>query len=69
MCVSVCVCDMCVCLCVCLGACMHVCACVYVCACIRVFALNFENMCIQRICKHLGSVQVRHSKQPSLLLL
>ena len=40
------------------------CVCVHSCC-----ALNFENRCIQRICKRLGSVQVRRSKYPLLLLI
>ena len=47
---------------------MHAC----VCACVSAFmlyALNFDNMYMQRMCKHLmGPVWVRHSKYPLLLL-
>ena len=57
--------------------CVHVCACVCVCVRVRVcmccvcvcvhvstfmlYALNFENMYISRMHKHLGPVLVRHS--------
>ena len=50
---------------------MHVCVSVCVCvhACISVYAMHFENMCLQLICKHLGPVQVMCPKYPLLLLL
>ena len=57
---TVCVCTVCVCVClyyVCVCVCMHV-----------LYALNLENMCIKRMCKHLGPVQIRHSKYLLLLL-
>ena len=48
------------------------CVCLYyvcVCVCMHVLdALNLENMCIKRMCKHLGPVQIRHSKYLLLLL-
>ena len=51
--------------------CMHVgtraCMCVCVCVCV-LYALNFDNMYMKRICKHLEPVQVRCSKYPLLLL-
>ena len=53
---------MCVCVCVCVcGVCA--CGCAFV-----LNVLNVENMCIQRMCKCLGPVQVRRSKYPLLLL-
>ena len=51
---------------------MHVCLCVrarmYVCA-FGLYALNFENLCILRMCKSLGPVQVGCFNYPLLLLL
>ena len=70
-CVCVCVC-VCTCVCVCVRTCVCVCVCVCLCVCVCVvcactctfvlYALNFKNMCTQRICKCIGPVQVRHSK-------
>ena len=69
---------MCVCVCVFVRACVRACVCVCeslcVCACVCVcafmlYALNFDNMYLERTCKRLGSVRVRRSKySPSLLL-
>ena len=69
-CVYVCVC-MCVCVCVCVSVCVCVRACVRVCVCVcalMLYALNFENMYLQRTCKRLGPVRVRRSKYSLLLL-
>ena len=50
-------------------ACVCVRVCVCVCVCVHAFvlyALNFENMCIERMCKRLGPVKARRSKYPLL---
>ena len=64
---------MCVCVCVCVCVCGHACvrvrayvracvhACVSVCAFV-LYALNFDNLYVQRMCKRLGPVRVRRSK-------
>ena len=74
-CVSVCVC---VCVCVCARVCAHMHACVGLCVCgsvcvcvcaFMLYALNFDNMYLYRMCKRLGPVRVRHSEYSLLLLL
>ena len=39
------------------------------CVCVCVCALNLENIYIKGMCKHLGPVQVRHSKYPLLFII
>ena len=68
MCVCVCV-RACVRACVCVCVCMHVSMCGWVGGCVVLYALNFDNMYMYRMCKRLGPVRVRHSKYPLLLLL
>ena len=56
--------------------CVCVCVCVCVCACVRacvralraffLYALNFEDLSIQRMCKRLVPVRIRRSKYPPL---
>ena len=39
------------------------------CVCVVLYALNFDNMYMYRMCKHLGPERVRHLKYPLLLLV
>ena len=68
MCVCACVCVR-VCVCACVRVCMHVSMCGCVGGCVVLYALNFDNKYMYRICKRLGPVRVRHSKYPLLLLV
>ena len=67
------------CVCVCVRACVRACVCVCVracvCVCVRarvcalvLYALNFDNKCLQIMYKRLGPVGVRRSKYPLLLI-
>ena len=60
------------CVCVCVREREYVRACVCVCVCARAFvlyALNFKNMRIERMCKRFGPVWVICSKYPLLLFI